>query len=129
MPCLPRFRPTKNFGNLQSDFSVWDDDDLESLFEAKRLDFNNKLDKWVKHHDQMDVLYVQGLRADMHEKLRDGIHLSDESTLTFIKLLKRELIFHRDKSIGGERGKGRKRNKKRGGLKNKKRKLLKMLQC
>ncbi len=72
--CLPRFGwgAFKRFCTLDEEADVWTLPDLEATFEER---FNEKLQEWVKGHDDMDFIVLRGLRDDVRSKFFDGLHL------------------------------------------------------
>ncbi len=112
--CLPRFGwlAFKHFCTLDESEDVWTIEELEKEFNLRAQEFNTQLKLRSTEDKRFDYIAMRGLREDIVEKLKDGLHLGKQGQTTLMKTLKREVVYNCHKARGGRNGNGRGKKKK-----------------
>ncbi len=73
-------------------------DKQEEVFDERRKTFNKYLQSWIRAHDEMDYLELNGLHEDITQRLYDGLHLDRVGRHKLRKAMKKRLVFNLDKA-------------------------------
>ncbi len=112
--CIPRFGwlAFKHMCTLDESDDIWTIEELEKEFNDRATEFNSTLEARHKEDGRFDYIAMRGLRENIVQKLKDGLHLGVEGQDTLMHTLRREIVYNCHKARGGRSGNGRSKKKK-----------------